>query len=309
MSTNFKSLYDCKKIVLLFFLTFPICAQIDTTALSYYPLQNGNMWQYKISSYDWSTPSWGTKYNTYLVTGDSILPNGKTYKLILLTVQMQDYTGTYYQFERIDSRYSYEYEYYIDSLYSQVGDSCAAMRLEVLHLSGAKITVLSSLEEDTVLGYIKSVKKFEAVPEMSNPFSYRLAQGIGLIDSWYTFDFGSTHDTLLYARIAGTEYGSYILNLDQSGIQATANYFVLNQNYPNPFNNRSRFCIELNQPETVEVDLYNILGQHQMRIFEGNLPAGKSYFAIDGSNLASGVYLYVARIGTSTLTKKCLLIK
>ncbi len=57
-----------------FFMISVVFAQIDTVALSYYPLQNGNFWQYQENIYDWLLPSWDIRYKTFLVTGDTIYP-------------------------------------------------------------------------------------------------------------------------------------------------------------------------------------------------------------------------------------------
>jgi hypothetical protein len=64
----------------------------------------------------------------------------------------------------------------------------------------------------------------------------------------------------------------------------------------------------------VELDLYNVLGQHVKQLTRENLPAGSYELSWNGTDrhgrrVASGVYLYRLRVGAETETRKMLLLK
>jgi hypothetical protein len=68
--------------------------------------------------------------------------------------------------------------------------------------------------------------------------------------------------------------------------------FVLEQNYPNPFNPITRIVFGVPQTASVEVEIFNILGQSLCRLADGIHEPG--YYAVDwdgnGGHAASGVY-------------------
>lgn len=67
---------------------------------------------------------------------------------------------------------------------------------------------------------------------------------------------------------------------------------VLTQAYPNPFNPEAQFTLSVAHKQQVDVALYNTLGQQVAILFNGSLEANTTErFTIDGSGLASGMYL------------------
>jgi hypothetical protein len=84
---------------------------------------------------------------------------------------------------------------------------------------------------------------------------------------------------------------------------------ALQQNYPNPFNPLTRIRYELPEAQNVAIVVYDLLGRHVETIFEGAMPAGRHTIAWDGSNAATGVYLYRLETAKQTLTRKMLLIR
>jgi hypothetical protein len=62
--------------------------------------------------------------------------------------------------------------------------------------------------------------------------------------------------------------------------------------WPNPFNPQSTLSFEVARSQPVRVELFDTLGRSQGILFDGYAAAGSPYqMRIDGSNLASGVYL------------------
>ncbi len=90
--------------------------------------------------------------------------------------------------------------------------------------------------------------------------------------------------------------------------------YDLSQNYPNPFNSGTFVSYELPKSCRVSIEIYNVLGQKVATPVDTF--SGPGYFSItyDGKNdlgeeLASGVYLYVLRVGGSKIARKMTLIR
>jgi hypothetical protein len=113
-----------------------------------------------------------------------------------------------------------------------------------------------------------------------------------------------------YSVLIGSE--NYILQ-KQSEIMPTE--FSLFQNYPNPFNPSTMIMFALPKQSNVSLKIYNILGELVFELLNNQtFDAGYHEVAFNGSQLASGIYLY--KLETSSAgskqyieTKKMLMIK
>lgn len=85
--------------------------------------------------------------------------------------------------------------------------------------------------------------------------------------------------------------------------------YSLSQNYPNPFNPSTTIEFALPKDSRVTLDVYNIIGQKIMTLVDEVRPAGYHAVKLDGTNLASGLYLYRLTAGQQTFIKKLLLMK
>jgi hypothetical protein len=88
----------------------------------------------------------------------------------------------------------------------------------------------------------------------------------------------------------------------------------LYQNYPNPFNpsTKIRFSfplIEGARGRNVHLIIYDLLGREVFTLVNEQLQPGTYEVDWDGTNYASGLYLYRLETGTFVETKKMLLIK
>ncbi len=85
--------------------------------------------------------------------------------------------------------------------------------------------------------------------------------------------------------------------------------FALGQNYPNPFNPSTtiRFTLPASGPVTLKV--FNLLGEEVATLVNETVGAGESSVRFDGSGLASGMYLYRLQAGSSTQTRRMMLVK
>jgi len=85
--------------------------------------------------------------------------------------------------------------------------------------------------------------------------------------------------------------------------------FKLLQNYPNPFNPTTKISYSVPKTEDVKLVVYDITGREVVTLVNEYVNAGVYSVDFDGSNLASGVYIYKIQAGSFTDVKKMLLIK
>ncbi|MCP4569645.1 MAG: HYR domain-containing protein [FCB group bacterium] len=90
--------------------------------------------------------------------------------------------------------------------------------------------------------------------------------------------------------------------------------FALHQSYPNPFNATTTIMYELPEPCHVRIDVFNVLGQKIITLFDGQESAGihsVDWRGVDesGRTVSSGVYLYRLNAAGFTSDKKMVLMK
>jgi len=90
---------------------------------------------------------------------------------------------------------------------------------------------------------------------------------------------------------------------------ATASTPVLNSNYPNPFNPVTQISFSLPAVCDVKLQVFNVMGQLVATLAEGSYEAGVHSVSWDGSNVASGVYLYRLQAADFVDAKKMILLK
>ncbi|MCE5249920.1 T9SS type A sorting domain-containing protein [bacterium] len=103
------------------------------------------------------------------------------------------------------------------------------------------------------------------------------------------------------------EYDESVTGVEEQG--QIPESLVLKQNQPNPFNPATLIQFSLPQAGTVQVVVYNIMGQEIARLVDGFLPAGAHNVVFDGSRFSSGVYFYSVRGAGFSATRKMLLLK
>lgn len=83
----------------------------------------------------------------------------------------------------------------------------------------------------------------------------------------------------------------------------------LSQNYPNPFNPSTSIRFALPESGTVQLSVFNLLGQKVATLVNEVKPAGYHTVQFDASKLSSGVYLYRIETAGISVIKQMLLIK
>jgi len=92
-------------------------------------------------------------------------------------------------------------------------------------------------------------------------------------------------------------------------IQMVPTLMELHQNYPNPFNPTTTIAFTMREPGQVRIDLYSIHGQLIRELINEYKLEGHHSFMLNGSALASGVYILRGRLGAFTQSKTITLIK
>lgn len=85
--------------------------------------------------------------------------------------------------------------------------------------------------------------------------------------------------------------------------------FALGQNYPNPFNPSTKIEFFVPEAGLTSLKVYDLLGSEVSVLVNEELLSGKYEVSFDASNFASGVYLYVLRLGNHTSSRKMLLLR
>lgn len=71
----------------------------------------------------------------------------------------------------------------------------------------------------------------------------------------------------------------------------TPESYVLHQAYPNPFNPQAVVPFDVPELAMVRLAVYDMLGREIAVLVDGQVAAGRHEVVLDGSNMASGVYL------------------
>ncbi len=85
--------------------------------------------------------------------------------------------------------------------------------------------------------------------------------------------------------------------------------FELAQNYPNPFNPTTNIQFSLPEASSVNLVVYNLLGQEVATLANGFMEAGIHKVNFDAANLNTGLYVYKLEANDFVATKKMMLMK
>ena len=99
-------------------------------------------------------------------------------------------------------------------------------------------------------------------------------------------------------------------SMDLSNHISQLHSFKLNDNYPNPFNPSTMINFQLGQLSAVSLKIYDLKGNLMETLINDKIRSAGSYdYTFNGSQLASGIYLYELKVNESRINKKMLLIK
>ncbi len=120
----------------------------------------------------------------------------------------------------------------------------------------------------------------------------------------------SFSDTLIiYLDVESGDVLHFELSVDSEFEQEAPDKIQLGQNYPNPFNPSTNIPFELSKASTVNIEVFNLLGQRVATLTNELFAAGRHTIAWNASNYSSGMYFYRLTAGDIIQTKKLMLIK
>lgn len=97
-----------------------------------------------------------------------------------------------------------------------------------------------------------------------------------------------------------------ISSVDESAI---IHGYALLTSFPNPFNPKATIQFSLPNAENVDLDVYDSMGRIVATLVNGKTAAGHHAVELDGSRLASGIYVCRLVAGPIILTYKLVLLK
>ena len=117
-----------------------------------------------------------------------------------------------------------------------------------------------------------------------------------------TDDSAATADSSFYVNVTNPTSVRELA----TGIPKT---YSLEQNYPNPFNPTTRIKFGLPKAGDVLVEVYNLLGQKIVTLFDGYRAAGYHVIEFEADNLPTGLYFYRIKADNYHMVKKMMLLK
>ncbi len=284
-----------KTIGIFLILSISIFGQIDTTL--FYPLQEGNYWEYY----------GGGVQKKVTVLGDTTI-SGKQYYM-LETVDFSEPELSSIKYRRLENN-TYVYDLHGDSEilfydFSKTDSSSWAIYDNYSFRGFVKEEIYwSDVFQENLLR-----KEFENqyTDENGNPIYIereweQVSRGVGetLIGSW------GGYIKLVGAVIDGTQYGKITSIADNKNSIFT---YHLEQNYPNPFNPTTNITYSIPQSGQVQLRVYDVLGNKITTLVNEQKPVGTYEVEFNANNLSSGIYFYKIVSGNYTNIKKMILLR
>jgi hypothetical protein len=290
----------------LLFTTFCF-PQIDTTKKDFYPLEIGNLWQYRNES---------NLISTEKIIGDTVLDGFYYYNLVNISNIFSIVPKRIDYLLRVISRYGgpfwgdtcggntpYEASiFHLNETDSTVWKICNGLYLEqFVRFNGTRIM--------NIFGQPREVIEFDygGIGDFGDTiwfYGARLAKGIGIIEEQH---YEGNYYILQGAVIKGIQYGTIVSIDDNTELIPTQ--IVLHQNYPNPFNPSTKISWQSPIAGQQTLKVYDVLGNEVATLVNEFRNAGSYEVDFDASKLSSGVYFYKLQAGDFVQTKKMILMK
>jgi len=210
-------------------------------------------------------------------------------------------------------------------------------QMTILDFSGSKVEIIDSLESGKLLVAVKVLESSDNGVIVSQNDSLKVPMSVDVVrngNSIRSYS-ASEWDVLTSQSIGGLESGDVLLfrlpfnvtsswgyeevdfeetslakgSMDEKeGSELKALDFSITA-YPNPFNPQTTFKITLPELKNVTLEVYNMLGQKVQTLTNGKLEAGEHNFQFNGTNLATGTYIYRLVAGEKIQSGKILLMK
>ncbi len=170
----------------------------------------------------------------------------------------------------------------------------------------------TTLSETNNLGF-----HIERSPDEENfvPIAFVEGHGTSAISYNYQYIDDEVNSDKYYYRLKQIDFnGSYEYSDVVKVVFGVPGKFYLSQNYPNPFNPETEIKYQLPEASSVNIKVYNIMGQEIKTLFSDHQSAGYYSIKWDGTNnmgmkVASGIYVYRLQAGSFTDIKKMVFLQ
>ncbi len=154
---------------------------------------------------------------------------------------------------------------------------------------------------------IPTAPVFSLQPGESRTFDIALlfAQGTDNLDS--ITELRAASDLVQAAYDDGSLFDSRLPVANEDSIQPRTNH--IGTVYPNPFRSQATVPFEVAAPGRVRLSVVDVLGREVAVLAEGEVAAGSHRAVLDGSRLASGVYLVVLEADGQRQSTRALLLR
>lgn len=288
-----------------------VFAQADTIPTFCFPMQTGNLWQYK------EPPPPDEPYFTEIRTErDTTFFNGQTYgSFVTKNYGYSDTIGLVKYVRQVNNKvYRYfpnqQKEFMIYDFSKSVGDTVSIFSNPSQFGSDTSIVTVLDMGVQNIFGK----------PRKYVTFYNRLIQATLYWIEQITDSMGVTFSQIepgyqLYlvgAIVDSVRYGTVTNVLLKE--KEIPNDFTLFQNYPNPFNPFTEIQFNLANNSNVVVTIYDLLGKKIKNLVEGEFYPGEYKYKWDGRNnaditVSSGVYFITLRTDYYTKTIKALFLR
>lgn len=275
----------------------PLNAQMPDP-LSFFPHHKGDIFEYQY----FGLSTWFQN----IITNDSLAPDGRYYLETTTNLgysrfgKMSVDTIT---FEVRNRHYGGpDYSTLLFKLDADSGDSWTAWRGEFGAIKAeVSLVFVTYLFSQWLWG-----KKYEYSDSASGLF----IQAFYLVEKFGIAREDQDPDPIYYLRgaiINGVRYGTVTSILSRNElIRKTP---LLQQNYPNPFNPTTTISYELPQRTTVQLRIYNSLGQLVSTLVDKVQEQGEHHIAFDAHGLSSGIYVCRLQTPFGISSRKLILMK
>jgi Secretion system C-terminal sorting domain len=308
--------------VLILFASVQTHAQAQQNQwLQFFPLNTGDVWEYRVIHTGTLGPD-TTYYGIRTVLGDTVFENGTHWKIvqnhnlsIFPVAEVSRTTGDTDEFIRVDSLTTGvcvmvdSVEVRMDSLAMKPGDSMSGTGSSAVRPFFGLVTYWE-LDTVSIFGQSLPARNIATYTGIESGYNetFVYCAGLGCTSRHFEHNpsWDSTLEELVYAKIDGVEYGTYVGVRTASGVVSE---YRLEQNFPNPFNPSTEINYRLSSPVHVTIKVYDILGQVVSKLVDRNEAPGIHSVQFIAASLATGVYFYTLRAGNRVETRKMILLK
>lgn len=284
--------------------SFSQTVQQSDSSLGVYPLHVGNLWQYWTYDFLNGQTTWTYGW-TERVDRDTLMPNGKTYSIIVSDgstggIRRQLGTKVVSYFNQDSDMVRYDFS-------KTVGDTIwflkAGMDTLFCSIWADDFTSLFGQMVRQQVYYIKTRRSSEGT-------KYFLADGYGIAKILYE---PGEEWFLRGAIINGIIYGT-ITSVQNNKGEVIPIDFKLLPNYPNPFNAGTIISFQTNSTRDINLSIYDLLGRKTKTLINQEISSGTHRLFWNGRNekgdeLSSGIYICRLQSSSYSFQRKMLMLK